>query len=435
MLTCSLAASTTVALRAPGASAARLRSSSTASSAARRSVGLRPHCPPPAALRASVFPPASKRRGPLRIAAASHPNGCVKGGLFPFRGAGPFKRREEKNLTTDEAAAPEDEEMHWWRKLADKSKGPALALAVAAVILSAPMDAWAARSGGRMGGGSFRASSSSRSFSSSPSMGRSSMGGRSSIGGYRGSSLVAPSVFVAPTYGYGYGMGMPMFFGPGLFNLMFAAFALVFVAQAFMNLFGGGGGLEFGADRIGVVKVQIGLLGMARTLQEDLERIAEKADTSDPEGLHYVLEETVLALLRNPEYSVYGYATSKSAIGPEEAEEVFNEFSMEERGKIGEETLVNVNDRIKRAKAKGEDVGEDGVRNEYILVTIIAAADGNVKLPPVTDAQELRTALKRLGAIRVDALQAVEVIWTPQEEGDTLSIEELLQDFPYLNNL
>ena len=39
------------------------------------------------------------------------------------------------------------------------------------------------------------------------------------------------------------------------------------------------------------------------------------------------------------------------------------------------------------------------------------------------------------GAIRVDALQAVEVLWTPQEEGDTLSEDELLRDYPQLNVL
>ena len=112
---------------------------------------------------------------------------------------------------------------------------------------------------------------------------------------------------------------------------------------------------------------------------------------------------------------MYGYATSNSARGPEEAEDLFNEYSMDERGKFAEETLVNVNDRRKaKSSTAGED--EDGGINEYILVTIIAAADGGVKLPPVTDGSELRTALKRVGAIRVDALQAVEVLWTPQEE-------------------
>ncbi|MCI04114.1 hypothetical protein A2U01_0025158, partial [Trifolium medium] len=33
----------------------------------------------------------------------------------------------------------------------------------------------------------------------------------------------------------------------------------------------------------------VGLLGMGRSLQRDLNRIAEVADTSSPEGLSYIL--------------------------------------------------------------------------------------------------------------------------------------------------
>lgn len=35
--------------------------------------------------------------------------------------------------------------------------------------------------------------------------------------------------------------------------------------------------------------LKVGLLGMGRSLQRDLDRIAETADTSTPEGLGYVL--------------------------------------------------------------------------------------------------------------------------------------------------
>jgi uncharacterized membrane protein len=221
-----------------------------------------------------------------------------------------------------------------------------------------------------------------------------------------------------------------------------ALFGLVMVLaflDALKNALGGGkeSGLRVGADRVSVVKIQIGLLGLARQLQLDLEDIAERADTSTTEGLHYVLEETVLALLRNPEYCVYGYATSTVVDGPEKAEEAFNELSMDERGKFDEETLVNVNERRKKTQttvASASD-GTDRSINEYILVTIIAACDGGLKVPNVADGAELRTALKRVGAIRVEALQAVEVLWTPQEEGDTLSEDELLRDYPQLNIL
>ena len=181
-----------------------------------------------------------------------------------------------------------------------------------------------------------------------------------------------------------------------------------------------------------MVKIQVGLLGSARALQKDLERIADKADTSSPDGLHFVLSETVLALLRNPEYCVYGYAASKVCRGPEQAEETFNDYSIDERGKFEKETLVNVNAR-RRAETVGVDPAAD--TNDYILVTIIAAADGGVKMPDITDANDLKTALKRLGAVRVEALQAVEVLWTPQEDGDVLTQTELLRDYPILVNL
>lgn len=44
------------------------------------------------------------------------------------------------------------------------------------------------------------------------------------------------------------------------------------------------------AQPITVAKLQVGLLSVASELREDLERIADKADTSGREGLHYLLQ-------------------------------------------------------------------------------------------------------------------------------------------------
>ena len=329
---------------------------------------------------------------------------------------------ELERIAGDDSSAP------WWKGAA---KGAAAFALAASLVLAAPSDALAARSSGRMGGSSFRAAAPSRSYSS-PSSSYSSSSTMSAGPSMTSRSMIAPTIFV-PMGGYGYGMGMGYGFG-NIVSLAFIAIVLMAFLDNIKNMFGGDG-IQLGGDAIAVVKVQIGLLGMARDLQLDLEKIADKADTSTTEGLHYVLEETVLALLRNPEYCVYGYATSASARGPEEAEDTFNEFSMDERGKLAEETLVNVNSRKRSTSAVKTGKDEDGGINEYILVTIIAACDGGLKLPAVTDSAELRTALKRVGAIRADALQAVEVIWTPQEEGDTLTEEELLADYPTLNVL
>ena len=39
--------------------------------------------------------------------------------------------------------------------------------------------------------------------------------------------------------------------------------------------------------------MQVGLLGSARKLQKDLERLADRADTSTVEGLHYILQGVI----------------------------------------------------------------------------------------------------------------------------------------------
>ena len=338
--------------------------------------------------------------------------------------------------STDDAREDADASTtSWWARAGRAAGTTALALAVAfATTMGTPDAALAARSGGRMGGGSFRSSSMSsfRAPRASSSFGSSS---------YSAPSVGAPiartsSFMIGPGFGYGFGMGPGLYFGGGgFFNFILLAMTMMFVSNALRNLTGGAGfgdGLTAGGDSISVVKIQVGLLGTARSLQRDLERIADKADTSSPEGLHYVLEETALALLRNPEYCVYGYAASKVCRGPEQAEETFNDFSIDERGKFEQETLVNVNAR-KKSVAVGVDPDAD--TNDYILVTILAAADGGLKMPDITDATDLKTALKRLAAVRIEALQAVEVLWTPQEDGDVLTQTELLRDYPILVNL
>lgn len=61
--------------------------------------------------------------------------------------------------------------------------------------------------------------------------------------------------------------------------------------------------------------------------------------------------------------------------------------------------------------------------------------ESTLKLPKVSNRQELRTALSRLGAIPADSLLACEVLWTPQDENDFYSRDEIIMDYPYLNTL
>eukprot|EP00803_Ostreobium_quekettii_P008752 evm.model.scf_483.2 EVM.evm.TU.scf_483.2 scf_483:36011-41397(-) len=295
------------------------------------------------------------------------------------------------------------------------------------LALAGPHHAEAARSGGRMGGSTFR----------SGGMGtRSSYSGSSSfLGGspVRTRSSTQISVGFGPSFGFGWGYGYPVGYGGGgvLSILVFGmvAYGLLQVLSNYQD--GGGGGGAFGSERVAVGRVQVGLLGSARQLQRDLTRIAKRADTSDIEGLQYILQETILALNRNPDYWVYGASSLRNCRDSVAAEKRLNEFSLEERSKFKEETLSNVGGRTKQGMTTSPGSG----LNEFIVVTILVAVGGGMKLPKVTSREDLRTALNRLGAIGTQSLMAVEALWTPQEENDAYTKDELLEDYPSMYTL
>ncbi|XP_059437997.1 uncharacterized protein LOC132170876 [Corylus avellana] len=303
---------------------------------------------------------------------------------------------------------------------------PAIAAVLLGLLLMYDPNSALAASGGRVGGKSFSSrSSSSRSYSTPRTSGP---GSSYSVPYYApspfGFSGGGGGFYVGPAVGVGVGAGSSFFF----ILMGFAAFVLV---SGFLSDRSEGGVLT-ATEKTSVLKLQVGLLGMGRSLQRDLNRIAETADTSSPDGLSFVLTETTLALLRHPDYCISGYSSVDLKKSMEDGEKRFNQLSIEERGKFDEETLVNVNN-IKRQSSASQRA--NGFRNEYIVITILVAAEGVHKLPAINGSGDLKEALQKIGSIPSSKILAVEVLWTPQNENDTLSERELLEDYPLLRPL
>lgn len=355
-------------------------------------------------------------------------------------------RKQPKNRPQHKTNTMESD---FWTKLFSRlAKAAALFALAAGIALGGARPAEAARSGGRIGGSSFGRSSFGSSMGSSSAFGgRSSFGGgsssssfgsgRSSLGlsPYR-SSVSTNSFFFFPFggLGYGYGYGYPV--GGGFTSLLFWGVFAVIMVQVVRGVLGQSSYTEQLDDGevLSVAKVQVGLLGSARELQLDLERIASQADTASSRGLHYILQETVLALLRNPNYCVYGFAKSGIENSADEAEARFNKLSLEERGKFEKETRVNVAGRTSRSSLNMRQDLSAPV-NELIVVTILIAAEGRMRLPKVTGRKELVEALTTLGAVPATSVLAVEILWTPEEEDDYFTQEDLAADYPLMNTL
>jgi uncharacterized membrane protein len=305
-----------------------------------------------------------------------------------------------------------------------------LLILVLGLALGQASDAFAAplRGGGRIGGGSFRAPMPSRTYTAprsySPSMG----GG----GYYPGGGFGFP--FIAPTFFIGGGGGLVTI-------LVFFAIAS-FLVQTFRRSQVEGSDYDAVANpTVSVARLQVGLLASARELQADLDKLAANANTGSTAGLAQVLQETTLALLRHPEYWTHANSTvQQSRLASAEAE--FNRLALSERSKFSRETLSNVNNQLHQAPldpltAGGDEAGSLAPQElkdpgEFIVVTLVVGAQGKLQLPAINSPEDLGQALGLLGGVASDRLLALEVLWTPQAEGDVLTRDDLLVEYPSL---
>jgi len=298
-------------------------------------------------------------------------------------------------------------------------------LFIAGLLVISPQPSEAAR-GGRIGGGSFRAPSMPRSGGYSRSYGG---------GGYNrgfGGGIGFP--FIIPIFGFG---------GGGLFGFLVLAAIVGVLVNAFRNN-GGGGSPSIGggsqAQReltngpVSLLQLQIGLLASAKSLQSDLRQLAATADTSSSSGLQRVLQETTLALLRQPELWVYANVESGS-VPFNASESTFNRLSMTERSKLKAEITTNVSGVRSSDASKSNGSGDADATNEFIVVTVLVASRQTVKLKQADNGEGLRETLRILGSTSSKDLMALEVIWQPDGSGDVLSADELVMAYPNLQHL
>ena len=292
-----------------------------------------------------------------------------------------------------------------------------LPLVIVGLCLFQAQPADAAR-GGRMGGGSFRA----------PSMPRSggSYRGGSYGGGYRGGGMGFP--FLIPIFGFG---GGGLF---GLLILMAVAGVLVNALRGVGNApsIGGAAAAPAMPRNVNMIQVQVGLLASAKSLQEDLRSLASSSDTSSSAGLQRLLQETTLALLRQPDLWVYANAESGS-VPFSSAESTFNRLSMTERSKLDAELTSNVGGQ--RTTDTSSSAGDADATNEFIVVTLLVASTASAKLAGADTGEDLRQTLRILGSTASSELMALEVIWQPEGRGDVLSSNDLVTAYPNLQHL
>ena len=283
-----------------------------------------------------------------------------------------------------------------------------------------------AASGGRIGGGSFQAPAPrSRNYGG--------YGGNNFRGygsGYRGGGIGFP--FLLPIFGFG---------GGGIFGFLILMSIVGVIINSVKNSsnisdFSSNSIVSQSATptNISLIQFQIGLLASAREIQIKLRDLASSSDTSTSSGLQRILQDTTLSLLRQPELWVFSNIETGS-VPFSSAESTFNRISITERSKLKAEITSNYSGQISTSTSNKFNPGDSDPTNEYIAITILVATKKNLRLNNSANSELITEALRILGSISSNDLTALEIIWQPEGEGETLREEELITQYPNLKHL
>ena len=199
--------------------------------------------------------------------------------------------------------------------------------------------------------------------------------------------------FIIPFFGFG---------GGGLFGFLVLMTIVGVIGNAFRNnpsITGSNNqekAITSPSSAIKIFQLQLGLLASAKELQEDLRKLASTADTSSNTGLQRVLQDTSLALLRQPELWVYAN-TESGSVPFNTAETTFNRLSMNERSKLKAEVTSNYSGELLKDSSLEATSGEADATNEFIVVTLLVAANTKSSIKASNTSEQLLENLRILG--------------------------------------
>ena len=277
----------------------------------------------------------------------------------------------------------------------------------------------AARSGGRIGGrvgGGMRG------------------GGGYGGGGYRGGGYGGGGMMMAPPmfspfgffspfspFGFGFGFGLPT----PLLLFALAGLALTSFRDQRMSPGSRGGGIGGVSDEAGAALcLQLACFCDSRqgdSLYGRLQSIARTADTNSYSGLQRLVSDTCLAMLRsNKDWLAARTKSETAGVFSNDVESGYNRLVVQERAKWEVEQNA-----LTRTSA-GQPT--------YFVATLVVLLRSGSKLPDITGVGDLRDAISQLaGDVTVeDNLIAAEVLWTPEDDNDTMDREDMFMNFPEL---
>jgi uncharacterized membrane protein len=339
----------------------------------------------------------------------------------------------------------------------------AVAALAFAVMLSSPISADAAMSGGRMGGSFSRSSGSSGMTRMAPSTRTYNYYGGGSSYYSRPSSIISAPIIVPfvnpfpPVY-YG-GSGVISYSrGPGLFDFLILGGIGFFILNAIRsasafgsdtlttwtdsssNLFTSGGSSALGSGS-SVIQLSVALNVPNRddpsSILSVFDRLARTAKTDSRVGVQNLTSQVALELLRRKSSITAAFSRSVHFNDANKAQREYNTWSVRERSKF-EKELVSKYGGVDYAVDRRTSSATVMNGATMAVVTIILSITGDsTKIPRIQSVKDVEEALRKISTDSKvdDCLTGAEILWTPEDRSETLSYRDVIADYPELRSL
>ena len=338
---------------------------------------------------------------------------------------------------------------------------------LATALAFMPLNAEAAMSGGRMGG----AYSAPRQSMSRP-MPSSSSYSRGYSRGYTSGYISRPSVAITPGYGFGYNP----FFGGGYYGggqgviavsrgpsfvdlLVFGGF--LFAAANVLGNVGSGissSAREGGMGWMDTTRGEMSTLGPGTSVvqlsvalevpnRDDpnsilsvLNRLSQTARTNSRVGIQNLTNQVAIELLRRKSSIVSASSAYQHHRDRARAGRDYESRSIRERSKFERESVSKYGG-VDYSSSQGVLPGNRdsaSPKATMAVVTLVMAIDGDsTKVPNINSVASVEEALRLIASNSKvdDCLQSVEILWTPEERTETLSLRDVVADYPELRSV
>jgi uncharacterized membrane protein len=258
--------------------------------------------------------------------------------------------------------------------------------------------------------------------------------------------------FYSPYYSPG---GVVVARGPGFGSFfIFAIFALVafsalgnigssVVGDSIGSAVGGGVQSVLGSG-VSAVEISVALNVPDRdspnSILSALSRLSRTARTDSRVGLQNLTSQVALELLRRKEDIVAASTSGQNFRDESKAQREFNNMSIRQRSKFQRETVSNYGG-VDYSAGGMKRADEFSPKATVAVVTLVMLIEGDSTSKTlskrVNSIRDVEDALSRIAAdSKADkCLRGAEILWTPEERDETLTMRDVLADYSSLRTV